>query len=547
MTNNKEKYVMPNTDNITESFSSINDEQGNDFQTAHMMNKIKKIKKKKHNQNISGVEEFDVLTNTDVPNKEQVNDTNPQTTHKPHTNILSMQYWKQLFFGKTVEGATNYFTNDEYEGGDNLKEPNSKPLNIRQKIIRAINTIYDTVNAINHKIASKTLNSISKNTATDEDIKIARNQIALLESAIVSIWMVYNWYFLMFYAKPNDIKVMEFSREKLAEWANNNELVSVIIYLFEFAIWFPEKLDHFLLQTFPSYTSWLLNGTCQFLFIYVICVILTKNFAITFKNFFIDLLTDATGNFLINIMFAIVLILFFVSMFTIKFVGEFSHDTKEVISVLGSFMNPIGSFFKWFLRFLITIIVSVPMGAVICGLYFITYSLFGVYIYGGIKWGWSSSRLDIDEYIRNAHAGFQEEDMCNNGGFMNFILSILKIIFNVMQYVKEHILKLAFLVIFFQSTVTMFNNLSITMQNRHIFIFFNILITIALTVIVGVSIVEYNRLLNVQSSPTISTESTTPSTNIDFTKVFKEAVRNNTVAQPEVFLTTNHNIETSMK
>lgn len=545
MTDNKEKDVTPNIKyNITESFSRIADEQEVDFQSAYMNNKIKKIKKKKEKQNISGIPEFDILTNTNVPEKEPSKDTPAESKHNTSIPFLSMHYWKQLLFGKTVED----FTSDEYEGGDNIDEPDSKNLNIRKKIVRAINKVYNTVNKFNDTIARKTLNGLSKNTATDEDVKIWRNQIALIESAIVSIWMVYNWYFLMFYAKPNDIKVMEFSRAKLSEWSNHNDFIKIVLYLFEFAIWFPEKLDHFLMQTFPSITSWFLNGTCQFLFIYIICVILTKNFAVAFKNFFIDLLTDATSNFLINIMFAIVFVMFFVSMFTINFVGEVSHDTKEMMSYISAFMNPIGSFFKWFLRFLITIIVSVPMGAVICGLYFITYSLFGIYIYGGIRWGWSSSRLDIDEYIRNAHAGFQEEDMCNRGGFMNFFYSILRFIFNVMQYMKEHILKLAFLFIFFSSTITMFEKFSATMQNRHIIIFFNIIITIALTVIVGVSVVEYNRVLNIQASPAMSTEASHhPSTNIDFTKILKETVRKNTVAQPEVFLKTHHNIAPSME
>jgi hypothetical protein len=547
MLGNTEKHTIHNNiPTIQTSFSSIVDEPVDDFQSAHMIQKIKKIRKKKQKQNITGMADFDVLTN--IPNsntpivdaRASAHPAASSSSADSSPSMFSVEYWKQQVFGKTIEGAKNYFEDSEYEGRDNLKEPESKSFNVKDKIIRGINSVYNAINSVNQTIAAGIVNGISVNTATKKDIAIVRNQIALVESALVSSWMVYNWYYLMHYAKDTGKEIPAFSRIELLKNFNGG-IGKLLLYLFEFALWFPEKLDQLLLQWIPNATSWFLNGTCQFLLIYILCLIWTKNFAIAFKNFFIDLLTDATGNMLINLMFGIVFILFIISMFTLNFIGEVKHDAEEVVSIVNAIANPIGSFFKLFFRFLITIIISVPMGAVICGLYLIIYSLFGVYIYGGVSWGWSSARKDIDEHLRNANAGFQEEDMCNSGGLMAFILAILRFLFKIVDYVKEHLLKAVFLVIFFNSSISMSNNFSNGMQNRSLFIFFNIIITIALAILVWVSMVTYVKHdAGATDLPNTSAPNVTP-TSVNTADIIKQAIIANTTPQTELFLNADAN------
>jgi hypothetical protein len=501
-----------------------------------MIQKIKKIRKKKQKQNITGMADFDVLTNTPSSQTPIVDATTSARPDTSSPSMFSVEYWKQRILGKTIEGAKNYFEDSEYEGRDNLKEPEGKSSNVKAKIIRAINSVYNAINSVNQTLASGIVNGISVNTATDKDIAIVRNQIALIESAVVSSWMVYNWYYLMHYAKDTGKEIPAFSRIQLLKtW--NGDFSKLLLHLLEFALWFPEKLDQLLLQWIPKATSWFLNGTCQFLLIYALCLIWTKNFAIAFKNFFIDLLTDATGNTLINIMFAIVFVLFIVATFTLNFVGELKHDAEEAVSIFKSAINPFPALIAWFFRFLITIIISVPMGAVICGLYLIIYSFFGVYIYGGVSWAWSSSRKDIDQHLRNAKAGFEEEDMCNSGGLMAFILAILRFLFKIVDYVKEHLLKAVFFVIFFQSSMSMANNFSNDMQNRSLFIFFNIIITIALAVLVWVSIVTYVKHDAGETElPNASTPVVTPNLNA-------ADIINNVPPQPAFFVNGNAKID----
>lgn len=351
----------------------------------------------------------------------------------------------------------------------------------------------------NHKKAIKKqkIQRIYSPTKTiTDDIALVRNSIVLLETAALSLWVVYNWYFLMYYAPDNDIHIPNFSRLELLKQSNKSNSYSAVpgfkkmlLYLFEFAIWFPEKLDGFLINnenffSFPGLTKHLLNGDSKFILIYIISFYCIKNFAISFKNFFIDLLTNASGNKIINIMFAIVLILFFVSAFSFSFVGDMEADTNIMFSFVSGMLNPIGTFIVWLIRFFITITISVPMGAIICGLYLIIYSLFGRFIYGG-------SMEDIDDHIKTNIASFQDKDMCNTGSLWNMFYSIIRTLFKITEFIKNNILTIAYFLIFLYTTFTMITNLSSQMNNKEILIFLIVCITISISIQLFIQLRKY--------------------------------------------------------
>lgn len=498
MLGNTEKHTIHNNiPSMPTSFSSIINEPVDDFQSAHMIQKIKKIKKRKQKQNITGMADFDVLTNTNnqgsLPAATHATATNvhvPTSTKTSSASIFNIQYWKQLVFGKTVEGVVN-FKEDDYEGRDNLKEPIRKT-NIRGKIKDMIEAAYAKVNKVNQRIAEGICNGISSNTATKNDIAIVRNQIVLLETALISMPVAYNWYYLMFYAKDAGVNIPELSRTELYKKFGSFKPIQLLLYLFNIALWFPEKLDGFLIQQIPGMTSRFLNGTCKFILLYVLCFIMIKYSAVTVKDFFIDLVTDATGNWVINLMFAIVFILFLISVFTLNFIGDIGHDVQEVMSVGETMMNPIWSLIRMIIRFLITMVISVPLSAILCGLYLFLYSFFGAYIYGGLSKGISRCKADIDAQIRRDNAGIFEEDTCNNGGLWAFILAIIGAIFTVMKYVGEQLLKIVIAAIFIYSSITITSNFSNEILNRSVFISINIIITlIALAFAISGIVNEY--------------------------------------------------------
>jgi hypothetical protein len=492
---NKEKDTTNTGKNSAKSFSSITDERVDDFQSADMIQKIKKIKKKKNAKNIKGIEEFDVLSNVEKPPTPPTPTNTAKTTDEP--SKFSMQYIKELIYGKTVEGAENYFTEDEYEGRDKVKS-NQSPYDPKQILLNWIESSYERVHAINHSIAKTSVDAFSivtssKDTisvdgdgvridtdnitrANEKDIEIVQNAILSAETIFITYYITYNWFFLIYYAKYSDIKIADLSIEKVEEWASSNNL-EFLYYLFEYAFWFTSKLDNLLLHTLPEYTSRYFNGTSKFLLLYALCYRVTHSFAESFKQFFVDLLTNATGNTYINLMFAIVFILFIMSMFSFKATPQGISDT------VSSMMNPLWTFIKSLLRFFTTMVISVPAGAIICGFYLIIYSLFGSLIYGHPVYSFSDwilrrktidytnpIRVDIDAYIHNDKADIEDEDMCNSGGFMSWVLWILRMIFANTGFLKANIQDILYSMLYFSTTLIFISQLSSNLTNKVYFI-----------------------------------------------------------------------------
>jgi len=497
----------------TKSFSSIIDEPIDDFQSADMIQKIKKVKKKKNAKNIKGIEEFDVLSNINTPPSPQPTANPTNTTGEP--SMLSMQYIKELIYGKTVEGAENYFKEDEYEGKDNVKS-NKTPYDPKQILLNWIESSYKRVHAVNHAIAKTSVNAFSistedialnyksdlptkiklPNTANENDIAIVQNAILSAETIFLTYYITYQWYFLIYYAKYSDIDVAELSREKVEEWALSNNL-DFFYYLFEYALWFPSLLDKLLLHTLPEYTSKYFNGASKFLLLYALCYRVTNSFAESFKQFFVDLLTDATGNTYINLMFAIVFILFIMSMFSFKATPRGLSDKMSTL------MNPVWALIKSLLRFFTTMVISVPAGAIICGIYLVVYSLFGSWIYGqpvysisawllGKSKGYSSTaRENIDSYIDNDKADIEDEDLCNSGGFMSWVLWILQMIFANTGFIKENIQDIFYSILFLSTTILFISQLSVNITNKLYFIMIPFILMLVHLVSIKYSMVSF--------------------------------------------------------
>jgi hypothetical protein len=132
--------------------------------------------------------------------------------------------------------------------------------------------------------------------------------------------------------------------------------------------------------------------------------------------------------------------------------------------------------------------------------------------------------------------------MCNSGGLMAFILAILRFLFKIVDYVKEHLLKAVFFVIFFNSSINMASNFSNGMQNRSLIIFFNIIITIARAVLVWVSIVTYVKQdAATTGTPAVDVNTPTKAAVVNTADIIKQAIIANSTPQPEIFLNTGAN------
>jgi hypothetical protein len=350
---------------------SRNDKKNNkDFQSANMIHKLKKIKRNRIKGNFNGIPEFDVLTNDN--NSSIINDdihNSPVKNNKP--NRFSIQYITGLIFGKTIENYEDH----EYEGQDTVVDP--PPANVSADIASKLEKGYDATSAWNTSLAANIISTFSDDKPSPEDIDVIKTIVSYLLAGLISIWGAYNWYFLMYYAPANGIKIPSVNqiRENVQQVrdAIDNPVIypkpslpwyTFLVTIFQYALWFPEVIDTFFVELFPKFTSMFLNGTACFLLIYIVLIVINQHFTLTTKDFFIDLLTDALDNTLLIIMFMVVLVLFFASLANIKM----AHPVYMLFQALG--------------KLILATVISVPAGGLLCGLYFIVYSLFGRFLYG---------------------------------------------------------------------------------------------------------------------------------------------------------------------
>jgi len=198
----------------------------------------------------------------------------------------------------------------------------------------------------------------------------------------------------------------------------------------------------------------------------------------------------------INFMMLLVMILFFNAMFTFESSGSVTEDATDLaFFFMGGF---IWSLFKFIIRFMITFFVSIPAGAVGCGLYLIYMSFFARMTWG--KWPKLSvlfgmtSIYDIDKHIRNSKAGFEETELCNDSQLLGLLYAFLKFIFGILEYFKTHLLKIIYTIMLICITITIAINMSSLAPNKTPLIFFAALTSFACLVMVCTSVIRYYEL-----------------------------------------------------
>jgi hypothetical protein len=89
----------------------------------------------------------------------------------------------------------------------------------------------------------------------------------------------------------------------------------------------------------------------------------------------------------------------------------------------------------------------------------------------GKSTGYSSpARVDIDAYIDNDKADIEDEDMCNSGGFMSWVLWILRMIFANTGFLKANIQDILYSMLYFSTTLIFISQLSSNLTNKVYFI-----------------------------------------------------------------------------
>jgi len=181
-----------------------------------------------------------------------------------------------------------------------------------------------------------------------DDVEVIAHYIALFEGIVFSAIVVYNWYFMMYYMqddkvvlecnvgktkyfkefckkevlesdkvkffKNNNININEydkikhtilpkkipytfFYRSAIKELAKTNVAWWLFLYPFEFAIFFPEMLDKFLLHFVPKYAKMVFNNALCFILLFFAILFIAFYYTSFVKDLLIDMFTGANSPF----------------------------------------------------------------------------------------------------------------------------------------------------------------------------------------------------------------------------------------------------------
>lgn len=413
------------------------------FQTMHMENKLKNIKKKRKNkkvkQNFKNIETFDVLINT---NSENRNESHILENTKKKEKIIEgidgddEQEEKKE---KIIEGID--IDDDDYEGYDPIKDPKDKKT--LKLLTQYIEDAYDFVD-ISDKLGPPLMNALKDGKGTKEDEKILTEYISYILTAFASVPITYNWYFMAFYSKANEnIKLFRFNpieiRDELETGFSFEKLIYVILfYLFEFSLWYPYVVDYVLIDSpLAKFFNDYIPNPVKFISLYLVVFIFVKFFLLVFKETIISFLNGISNPF-VAIVFVFLII--FVTMAYIHRSYSSENFSKKVMQ------NTFIIFFI-LIRVIITLIISVPMAAVLLLAYLLFNSFFVTLFCYDKQLGLYTTILDL---IKDTNDMTLLPRTCN----LTMFEIIVKYIALFLEKVKSniHIVVSTLLTLFFLST-----------------------------------------------------------------------------------------------
>jgi hypothetical protein len=342
---------------------------------------------------------------------------------------------------KAVEG----FTDDDYDGLDNVNDlrDSANSTDPREKIISLINFLYNKANSLNHFIAKRIAMVLSKNTAVESDYDLIRGNMVWTEAVIMASFVSYNLFFIMYYKDVEKVHLFEISRQKVQEAALSNPILYIILFFFEYSIFFPEVLNKALTETIPKFTKQIFNATLIFAIIFILLIFFFKYSAAFLKDFLIDGIRGNLG-WIGYLCMGIVAALWLRTF--MEDGKKMFYDVPEKTGIYPDKVGVIFFFINRFLRLMAAMTFGVPMGIFLMMLYIIGYVFMSVFLYKGFN-----TRIygQMDDYIRNTK-GEYIFGICENPTIWDYVYKYLGLELLMQFFDNFHIFiqPVAFIIIF---------------------------------------------------------------------------------------------------
>ena len=426
---NNEKTVW-NKELFSDTNQKINTDNEN-FQTINMIYKIKKIKKNKKPK-LENYKNIETLKN--IHDETIMNDNIAPIIEGLKSNVSIDD---PNFLG---------LPDEDFDGVDvPSKRIADDP---RQRLINYIDYIYERIDKFNYYNAYIFARAFSGKKPEKNDVNVLKKYIGWFETILISYFACYNWFFIMFYRYNHNDKVDEellgkrFKTPILDTYRLQNEsfnrvdfwgmIYKFINYFFIYCLMFVEYLQNIMMEKIPNMSKMIFNLKGCFVLIFFIMLYFFQYFTTWLYGFLKDVISGNTNNLTVGLMYFVLILGYFFGTYNYGYIVKTPGYTFH--SFTDTFMGMPFTFITGFMRFIFIMLISVPVGAVLCVFYIVYQSLFGILFnvslleFLGVAIEYKGIFQRINEYIK-------DNNRSNNAPIKNLLnLAIDKFLYsNIMS------------------------------------------------------------------------------------------------------------------
>ena len=465
-------------DKLQKQFSGFDEKES--FQVINMNHKLKSIQKRKHKNNFKNIESFSVLKNENTVKKQNrkkikkkklepfdnmssifTNDTenlpNKKETIENFVFENNSSDNENEIEDKETEEDNVIRSNDDIDlndksntktwEGQGKEDPNANDMSLEKlkKILRdGINEGYDYMYSFQRNFADVITDTLSNNNANEQDRELIRDFLSSIICAFISIPITYNWFFIQYYGNDHsELKIPHITMDQLKKQAKEDDNMWLFMYFFEFAMWIPTSLDYYLTDAIPNFTMEYFDGKLNFILVFFFVYYFVKNHTETLKNVFIDLLSENSENGILTFLFTLIILVYLKKI-----------PPSDPFEILYAYMNPFTFFINVLIRFIITLLIAVPVGALLSVIYLYIYTIGSIPLFS--KYNYLKTIEEINLYIKNKKSTFEIRTCDDETFFQRMIKSFMRLL----GLFQDYLLPIILFYILIDYTVKIRNRLS---------------------------------------------------------------------------------------
>ena len=371
------------------------------------------------------------------------------------------------------------------------------------------------------------------NSYTTGDVLLIQKYIGLFESILVAFFATYNWFYIMFYyytesdckdmdciikepnadenkepnagenKEPNAdenkeptskfintllghrIKIPKLNSFHIQNQIHGGSIFSSIFCsfvnnFFIFALAFVECLQSIMMDIIPKFAKQIFNYKGCFVIVFCMLLMFFYYCNTLLHKFLIDVLTGNTKNLMVGIMYFLLLLIYFFGNYNF---GKITKTTNYTTHTFMDFvLSPTISMVKAFMRFIIIMLVSVPLGAIACFFYILFNSLFGILFNTGIL-KYIGTFFRINDFIKDNN---DPDANKNRSGEEEFIYKIKSSYNKVIDFFYKYSIFISYIILLIFAINDYLKNVKNYKLKLHLIILSSIFIVIMLISMIGI-------------------------------------------------------------